>query len=75
MKKFMAMLLALVVALSMLTVAAFAESGDVEEETEDIEVTDPVDDQEEDTNPDTGVAFAVIPMVVAGAAVAFAKKH
>ncbi len=75
MKKFMAMLLALVVALSMLTVAAFAESGDVEEETGDIEVTDPVDDKEEDTNPDTGVAFAVIPMVVAGAAVAFAKKH
>ena len=75
MKKFMAMLLALVVALSMLTVAAFAESVDVEEETEDIEVTDPADDKEEDTNPDTGVAFAVIPMVVAGAAVAFAKKH
>lgn len=75
MKKFMAMLLALVVALSMLTVAAFAESGDVEDETEDIEVTDPADDKEEDTNPDTGVAFAVIPMVVAGAAVAFAKKH
>lgn len=75
MKKFMAMLLALVVALSMLTVAAFAEAGDVEDETEDIEVTDPADDKEEDTNPDTGVAFAVIPMVVAGAAVAFAKKH
>lgn len=75
MKKFMAMLLALVVALSMLTVAAFAESGDVEDETEDIEVTDPADDKEEDTNPVTGVAFAVIPMVVAGAAVAFAKKH
>ena len=75
MKKFMAMLLALVVALSMLTVAAFAESGDVEDETEDIEVADPADDKEEDTNPDTGVAFAVIPMVVAGAAVAFAKKH
>lgn len=45
MKKFMAMLLALVVALSMLTVAAFAESGDVEEEPGDIEVTDPVDDK------------------------------
>ena len=75
MKKFMAMLLALIVALSMLTVAAFAESGDVQDETEDIEVNDPVDSTEEDTNPDTGVAFAVIPMVLAGTAVAFAKKH
>ena len=75
MKKFMAMLLALVVALSMLTVAAFAESGDVQDETEDIEVNDPADSTEEDTNPVTGAAFAVIPMVLAGAAVAFAKKH
>ena len=74
MKKLLAMLLALVMAMSMLTIAVFAEPGDVETEpdgTGDIEVTDPV----EDTNPPTGIAFVVLPIAVAGAAVAFSKKH
>ena len=64
MKKLLAMLLALVMALSMLTVAAFAQS------TEDGD-TIPV----EDTNPPTGIVLSVVPMIVAGAAVAFSKKH
>ena len=71
MKKLLAMLLALVMAMSMLTIAVFAEPGDVETEpdgTGDIEVT-------EDTNPPTGIALAVLPIAVAGAAVAFSKKH
>lgn len=74
MKKLLAMLLALVMAMSMLTIAVFAEPGDVETEpdgTGDIEVTDPV----KDTNPPTGIALAVLPIAVAGAAVAFSKKH
>ncbi len=77
MKKILAMLLALVMAMSMLTVAVFAEPGDVETEPDepgDIVVDDPVETPE-DSNPTTGIALAVIPMVVAGAAVAFAKKR
>ncbi len=69
MKKLLAMLLALVMALSMLSVAVFAES--TEEESEDITVTEPV----EDTNPGTGLALAVVPMMVAAAAVVVSKKH
>ena len=69
MKKLLAMLLALVMALSMLSVAVFAES--TEEESEDITVTEPV----EDNNPGTGLALAVVPMMVAAAAVVVSKKH
>ena len=69
MKKLLAMLLALVMALSMLSVAVFAES--TEEESEYITVTEPV----EDTNPGTGLALAVVPMMVAAAAVVVSKKH
>ena len=69
MKKLLAMLLALVMALSMLSVAVFAES--TEEESVDITVTEPV----EDTNPGTGLALAVVPMMVAAAAVVVSKKH
>ncbi len=73
------MLLALVMALSMLTVAAFAQSNEgddtipVEDDnnTEEPTVEEPV----EDTNPPTGLVLSVIPMVMAGAAVAFSKKH
>ena len=69
MKKLLAMLLALVMALSMLSVAVFAES--TEEESEDITGTEPV----EDTNPGTGLVLAVVPMMVAAAAVVVSKKH
>lgn len=78
MKKLLAMLLALVMALSMLTVAAFAQST---EDGDTISVEDgnneepTVDDPVEDTNPPTGIVLSVVPMIVAGAAVAFSKKH
>lgn len=78
MKKLLAMLLALVMALSMLTVAAFAESNDDSDTipVEDDETTDPVvDEPVVDENPKTGIVLSVIPMVMAGAAVAFSKKH
>ncbi len=78
MKKLLAMLLALVMALSMLTVAAFAESNDDGDTipVEDDETTDPVvDEPVVDENPETGIVLSVIPMVMAGAAVAFSKKH
>ena len=68
-RRLLSMLLALVMALSMLSVAVFAES--TEEESEDITVTEPV----EDTNPGTGLALAVVPMMVAAAAVVVSKKH
>lgn len=70
MKKLLAMLLALVLALSMLTMAVFAEPSTEEEETENVpEVIEP------EEVPATGLALAVIPMVLAGAAVAVSKKH
>lgn len=70
MKKLLAMLLALVLALSMLTMAVFAEPSTEEEETVEVpEVTEP------EEVPATGLALAVIPMVLAGAAVAVSKKH
>ena len=78
MKKLLAMLLALVMALSMLTVAAFAESNDDGDTipVKDDETTDPVvDEPVVDENPKTGIVLSVIPMVMAGAAVAFSKKH
>ncbi len=78
MKKLLAMLLALVMALSMLTVAAFAESntGDDTIPVEDDNTEEPtVEEPVEDTNPPTGLVLSVIPMVMAGAAVAFSKKH
>lgn len=77
MKKLLAMLLALVMALSMLTVAAFAESGnDGDNISVDDEPTIPVvDEPAADENPKTGIVLSVIPMVMAGAAVAFSKKH
>ncbi len=78
MKKLLAMLLALVMALSMLTVAAFAESneGDDTIPVEDDNTEEPtVDEPVEDTNPETGIVLSVIPMIMAGACVAFSKKH
>ncbi len=77
MKKLLAMLLALAMAISMLTVAVFAEADpgtDEVEDPDDLYVEEP-SEEPEDSNPGTGVVFAVLPMVVAGAAVAFAKKH
>ncbi len=71
MKKLLAMLLALVLALSMLTMAVFAEPGTEEEEVDEVPVVDEVPEE----NPTTGLALAVVPMLVAGAAVAISKKH
>ncbi len=67
MKKLLAMLLALIMALSMFSVVAFAESETEETEEDNVVV--------EDENPVTGVAFAVVPMLVAGAAVVLSKKR
>lgn len=85
MKKILAMLLALMLVLSMLTVAVFAEGGDnvSDEEGDDINVSDTVDEPTTqpdavpvaDRNPITGVAVAVVPMMVAAAAAVVAKKH
>ena len=71
MKMLLAMLLALVLALSMLTMAVFAEPGTEEEEVDEVPVVDEVPEE----NPTTGLALAVVPMLVAGAAVAISKKH
>ncbi len=76
MKKIVALLLALVMVLSMMTVAAFAEdtnSGD-EEDGEDIDVADNTEEPT-DSNPTTGIALAVLPMVVAAVGVVASKKH
>ncbi|MCD7889578.1 MAG: hypothetical protein LUG23_06670 [Oscillospiraceae bacterium] len=77
MKKIVALLLSLVMVLSMLTVAAFAE--DTNSETEDDETIDvnDTDETEEptDSNPTTGIALAVLPMAVAAAGVVASKKH
>ncbi len=73
MKKLLAMLLALVLALSMLTLAVFAESTTDEEEVVEAPEVDVEEVPEE--NPTTGLALALVPMAVAGAAVAISKKH
>lgn len=73
MKKLLAMLLALVMALSVLTLAVFAEPNTTDEEPETPDTT--VVEEPKDNNPPTGIALMVLPMVMAGAAVAFSKKH
>ena len=70
MKKLLAMLLALVMAMSMLTIAVFAEPGDVETEPET-----PADTAEPETPAETGIVLAVLPMAVAAAAAVVAKKR
>lgn len=67
MKKLFAILLALVLSLSMLTLAVFAESTTEEEEDVNVPAVE--------ENPETGVALAVIPAVVAAAAIALSKKR
>lgn len=84
MKKLLAMLLALVMVLSMLTVVAFAEGTGNDEEGENVnetpEVTVPADDEPaapsgNDANPGTGIALAGLPVVIAAAAAVVSKKH
>lgn len=78
MKKLIAMLLALMMVVTVLSVAAFAEPTDQPTETDeptDIVVDDPKPEKPADNNPTTGLAVAVLPLVLAGAAVAFGKKH
>lgn len=74
MKKLLAMLLALIMAMSVLTLAVFAEPNTTDEEPETPDNTTVVEEPE-DNNPPTGIALMVLPMVMAGAAVAFSKKH
>ncbi len=79
MKKIVALLLSLVMVLSMMSVVAFAESTDTDTEEDDTMVVDDTgaDETEEpaDSNPTTGIALAVLPMVVAAAGVVASKKH
>lgn len=90
MKKILAMLLALVMVFSMLTVAVFAEEGQTGEETEDVETTPTVDvepeeeeptvepepvEPAEDENPGTGIVLAAVPGILAAAAAVVSKKH
>ena len=71
MKKLLAMILALVLALSMLTMAVFAEHSTEEEETENVpEVIEP-----EEEVPATGLALAVVPAVLAMAVAVISKRR
>ena len=77
MKKIVALLLSLVMVLSMLTVAAFAEdtnSGSEDDVTINVEDTGDAEETT-DSNPTTGIALCVLPMVVAAAGVVASKKH
>ena len=53
------------------------EPGDVETETDEptIEVTEPEQPTEEEKNPPMGIAFAVLPMAVAAAALVSSKRR
>ena len=82
MKKLLAMLLALMMVLSVLTVAVFAEDTEQKSDDEDdsINVGDTVEDPtpapaETEKNPHTGIALAVLPVVISAAAVCVSKKH
>lgn len=82
MKKIISLLLALMMVLSVLSMAVFAEPVDPGTEPDDnvpdIDVTEPGNEPEQtapDENPPMGVALAVIPMALAGACVAFSKKR
>lgn len=77
MKKIVALLLSLVMVLSMMTVAAFAESGETDSEDDTVEAGETTETEPEttETNPTTGIALCVLPMVVAAAGVVASKKH
>lgn len=86
MKKIISLLLALMMVLSVLSMAVFAEPVDPGTEPDDnvpdIDVTEPGNEPGNepeqtapDENPPMGVALAVIPMALAGACVAFSKKR
>lgn len=78
MKKLLAMLLAMIMAFSVLTISVFAEPGDTDEEPDSVDTQEPAEvepEEPKDDNPPTGIALMVLPMVMAGAAVAFSKKH
>lgn len=54
------------------------EPGDTpteDEEPGDIEVEEPTPEEPEDTNPDTGIVLAVLPMAIAAAAVVVSKRR
>ncbi len=79
MKKLLAMLLALMMVLSVMAVAVFAEAPETQEDDveggDDMNVSDTVDEPKEDENPKTGLALAALPVVFSAAAVAVSKKH
>lgn len=51
------------------------ESTEEEVDTDDTDATVDVEDKTEDTNPTTGIALAVVPMMVAAAAVVASKRR
>ncbi len=76
MKKLLAMLLALVLAVSMFAVAVFADTTEQQGDDEGDETN--VGDTEapaEEENPKTGIALAALPIVVSAAAAVVSKKH
>ena len=75
MKKLLAMLLALMMVLSVLTVAVFAQGIGGDEDPDDMGVTDTTPEPTPDNNPHTGIALAALPVVISAAAVAVSKKH
>ncbi|MCD7785160.1 MAG: hypothetical protein LUH18_06220 [Oscillospiraceae bacterium] len=77
MKKIVALLLSLVMVLSMMSVVAFAEDTDTDTEPDEtVNVGDDAGETETtDSNPTTGIALCVLPMVVAAAGVVASKKH
>lgn len=78
MKKLLAMLLALMLAVSVFTVAVFADTTTQNTDSDDEGDTATVDDTEEpakEENPKTGLALAALPIVVSAAAAVVTKKH
>lgn len=81
MKKLLAMLMALMMVLSIMTVAVFAEQGDTEEdpaEGDNMTVTEEepaASAPAEESNPKTGLVLAALPVVISAAAVVVSKKH
>lgn len=78
MKKLLAMLLALLMVLSIMSVALFAEppstTDDPEQNPDNIEVSGG-DEDDGESNPHTGLALAALPVVFSAAAIAVSKKH
>ena len=76
MKKLLAILMALMMVISVLTASVFAQGTDNADDP-DGEGNMNVDDGDDANqgNPDTGLALAALPVVISAAAVAVSKKR